>query len=366
MLERIKSHLQKIDWLILSAVILLASFGLVEIYSIALGQGGENFVNFQKQLLFVAGGVGLMFLFSFIDFRFLKSIHRYIYLAAVGILTMVLLLGQTIRGTKGWFSIAGFGIQPVEFVKIALIIFLAWFFSNASFKTRPLKYFTLSGLSTFFLVFLVLAQPDFGSSLLLTFIWIFLLLVAGFDKKYFIVIFLSAAVIFSTAWFLFFKEYQKQRIMTFLQPTQNSLGSGYNTSQAMIAIGSGGLMGRGVGFGSQSQLKFLPEAHTDFIFAVVSEELGFVGASLIFLFYGILFFRCLFLLDRINDDFAIFFILGAVGLIFVEMFVNIGMNIGIAPVVGIALPFLSYGGSSILANFVIIGIIENIIIKSKT
>jgi len=366
MLDRIKLHFQKFDWLIFSSVVLLACFGLVEIYSVALGQGGGDFLNFRKQLVFIFGGVGLLVFFSFIDFRFLKSIHRYIYIGAGLILISVLFLGQTIKGTKGWFSVFGLGIQPVEFVKIALIIFLGWFFSNASFKTRPLKYFILSGLSTFFLVFLVLLQPDFGSSLLLIFIWIFMLLITGFDKKYFLIIFLSAAVIFSVAWFLLFKDYQKQRVMTFLQPTQNSLGSGYNSSQAMIAIGSGGLVGRGVGFGSQSQLKFLPEAQTDFIFAVVSEELGFVGSSLMFLFYGILLFRCLFLLNKINDDFAIFFVLGGVGLIFVEMFINIGMNIGIVPVVGIALPFLSYGGSSILANFVIIGIIENIFIKSKT
>jgi len=333
MLEGIKAHFKKLDWLIIFSTVLLACFGLVEIYSIALGQGGEDFLNFKKQLMFVGLGIILLFLFSYVDFRLFKSIHRYIYIVAVILLILVLVAGHTINGTKGWFSIAGLGIQPVEFVKLALIIFLAWFFSNASFKTRPLKYFILSGLSTFLLVFLVLAQPDFGSALLLIFIWIFLLLTAGFDKKYFIIIILSAAVILSVSWFLLFKDYQKERVLNFLQPASNSLGSGYNISQAMIAIGSGGFAGRGLGFGSQSQLKFLPEAHTDFIFSVVSEELGFAGVALMLLFYGILFFRCLFVLPKINDDFAIFFILGSVGLIFVEMFINIGMNTGIAPVV---------------------------------
>jgi rod shape determining protein RodA len=366
MLNRLRFYFNGFDWLLLSASTLLTVFGLVEIYSIALGQGGGSFLFFQKQLIFLLIGLICFFVFAFIDSHFLKSINRYLYVGAAAILLLVLFFGKTINGTKGWFSIFGLGIQPVEFVKIVLLIFLAWLFSNASFKTRPLRYFIISGFSTFFLVALVLAQPDFGSALILSFIWVFMLLVAGFNKKYFIIIFLSAAIIFTSSWFLFFKDYQKERIMTFIKPSSQSLSQGYNISQAMIAVGSGGLMGRGIGFGSQSQLKFLPEANTDFIFAVVAEELGFLGVGLAIFFYALVFFRSLAALPKIKDDFAIFFILGAVGLIFIEMFINIGMNIGIVPVVGIALPFISYGGSSILANFVIIGIIESIIIKAKT
>jgi len=365
MMERLKLYFKSFDWLLLAAVLLLAFFGLIEIYSIAIGQGGGNFLDFQKQLAFVILGLLSFLGFSLIDSNFFKSFYRYLYIFAVVILSFVLLAGKTINGTKGWFSVAGLGIQPVELVKIVLIVFLARMFSNAAFKTRPLKYFILSGAATLFLVGLVLLQPDFGSALILLFVWIFMLLVAGFNKKYFIVIFLAAAIIFASAWFFFFKDYQKQRVLTFINPTYSSLDQGYNISQAIIAVGSGGLVGRGVGFGSQSQLKFLPEAHTDFIFAVVSEELGFLGVSLMLLFYSVLFFQSLAALRKLNDDFAIFFILGAVGLIFIEMFINIGMNIGIMPVVGIALPFISYGGSSVLANFILVGMIENIIIKSK-
>jgi rod shape determining protein RodA len=365
MMERLKLYFRSLDWLVLAAVLLLAFFGLIEIYSIAMGQGSGNFLDFQKQLIFVILGLLSLLGFSLIDSNFFKSFYRYLYIFAVVILGFVLLAGKTVNGTKGWFSVFGFSIQPVELVKIILIVFLARMFSNAAFKTRPLKYFLLSGMATLALVGLVLLQPDFGSALILLFAWVFMLLVAGFNKKYFIVIFLMAAIVFASAWFFFFKDYQKQRVLTFVNPTYNSLDQGYNISQAIIAVGSGGLVGRGVGFGSQSQLKFLPEAHTDFIFAVVSEELGFLGVSLMLLFYGVLFFRSLAALRRLNDDFAIFFILGAVGLIFIEMFINIGMNIGIMPVVGIALPFISYGGSSVLANFILVGMIENIIIKSK-
>lgn len=208
-------------------------------------------------------------------------------------------------------------------------------------------------------------QPDFGSALILFSIWLLMLIFVGFNRKYFVIIALVGIIAFAGSWFFFFKDYQKQRILTFLNPTRNSLKDGYNISQAIIAVGSGNLTGRGVGFGSQSQLKFLPEAQNDFIFAVISEELGFMGISLVFLFYAVLFFRCFLAVRQGNDDFAIFFILGVVGLIFIEMFINIGMNIGIMPVVGISLPFVSYGGSSILASFIMIGMIENIIIRSK-
>jgi rod shape determining protein RodA len=188
---------------------------------------------------------------------------------------------------------------------------------------------------------------------------------SGFKRKYFAVIFAIFAIVFTVAWFLFFKTYQKERILTFFNPGENSLEQGYNVSQAMIAVGSGGIMGKGVGFGSQSQLKFLPEAHTDFIFAVISEELGFFGVSLIILFFAVFLFRSLAILKKVRNDFEAYIIIGISGLIFVQMFINIGMNLGIMPVVGIALPFVSYGGSSIIASFILAGIIENIAISAK-
>ncbi|HNX10895.1 MAG TPA: rod shape-determining protein RodA [bacterium] len=366
MRELWRNHFKNFDWLLLAAILLLVCFGLIEIYSIAMGQGQGNFTDFRKQLFFVILGSGILVGFSFVDFRFLKSLYRYLYFFGIFLLLAVLVLGQSINGTKGWFSIFGFGIQPVELVKIILIIFLARLFANPAFKSRPLKYFLLSGAATMILVALVLAQPDFGSALILSFIWVFMLIVTGFHRRYFIAILLVAAVIFSSAWLFFFQDYQKERILTFLNPSYNSLNQGYNINQAIIAVGSGGITGRGVGFGSQSQLKFLPESHTDFIFAVVAEELGFLGIVLIFSFYSVFFFRSIRVLEKINDDFAIFVVLGGMGLIFVEMFINIGMNIGLLPVVGIALPFISYGGSSILASLMLVGIIQNIIIKSRS
>lgn len=365
MLSRIRLYLKNFDWLIFAAVVLLIAFSLVEIYSVALGQEKFSLLNFQKQLFFAGAGIVLLFLFAFIDAYSLKSFSLYFYFFGVIILVAVLIFGSVAKGTKGWFNIFGFGLQPVEFVKFILILFLAKYFSGLATKIKTSRHFFTSAFSAFFLIFLVLLQPDFGSALILAAIWLLMIIATGFPKKYFLIIGVAAVVIFVIAWFFLFKPYQKDRVMTFLNPTANSLESGYNISQAMIAVGSGGLTGKGVGFGSQSQLKFLPEAQKDFIFAVIAEELGLLGVLLILGFYSLFFFRCIAALKNINNDFGIYFIIGAAGLIFIQMFINIGMNMGIMPVVGLPLPFVSYGGSSLLSLLILVGVIENIIIKSK-
>ena len=277
----------------------------------------------------------------------------------------VLFFGQEIGGTKSWFHLWGFSLQPVEFIKFILILFLARYFSSASLKINPLKHLAITASGTFIFIALVLMQPDFGSASILFLVWLSMVALAGFKKKYFIVIFLILSILMGASWAFYFEPYQKKRIITLLNPSHDPLESGYNAAQAVIAVGSGGLAGRGLGFGSQSQLKFLPEAQTDFIFAVVSEELGFLGVFLALIFFAVFFYRCLAALKHVNNDFGIFFILGCLCLIFIEMFINIGMNIGILPIVGISLPFLSYGGSAMLSKLMLVGVIESIIIRSK-
>lgn len=365
MFSRIRLYLKHFDWLVFAAVCLLLAFSLVEIYSVALGQEKFSLLNFRKQLGFAGLGIIFLFVFSFIDANFIRSLKKYLYILAVLILVAVLIFGSTIRGTKGWFNIFGFGLQPVEFVKIILIVWLSDFFASLATKVKTAKHFFRSAVGAFFLIFLVLLQPDFGSSLILVSIWLVLIIASGFPWKYLLAIILSGILVFGVAWLFLFKDYQKERVLTFIDPSANSLESGYNISQAMIAVGSGGLTGKGVGFGSQSQLKFLPEAQNDFIFAVIAEELGLLGVLLILGFYSIFFWRSLAAARRLNNDYGIYFILGASGLIFIQMFINIGMNIGIMPVVGLPLPFVSYGGSSLLALMILAGMVENIIIKSK-
>lgn len=365
MKSTILTHLKAFDWPLFAAVLLLSAFGLIEIYSVALGQGDANLSSFYKQAVFIGVGVLLLFIFAFIDYRFLKSLKNYIYLMAVLLLTAVLFFGSHIRGTRGWFDIAGLGIQPVEIAKVMLLIFLAGYFADLATKIKSLKHFFSSAFAAVFLMFLVMLQPDFGSALMLGAVWLVLILVVDFPKKY-IFSFISIMLIsFFIAWSFFFQDYQKKRVATFLNPGENALAEGYNISQAIIAVGSGSWYGKGIGFGSQSQLKFLPEAHTDFIFAVIAEELGFLGSFLVVFFFSLFFIRSIMAVAHLNNDFSVYFILGAVGLIFIQMFINIGMNIGMVPVVGISLPFVSYGGSAIISSFILVGIIQNIIIKSK-
>ncbi len=364
-MNKIINYLKNFDWILFVAVLVLLFIGLAEIYSIALGQEDVSLLNFKKQIFFVLLGVGFLFLFALIDYHVLKSSSNFLYIFAFLMLLAVLFLGTTVRGTTGWFSFGAFGLQPVEFVKIVLIIFLANFFSAVSMKIQPIKRLLWSFGWVFLLVFLVLLQPDFGSSFLLVLIWFVIALAAGFKKKYFVILTLILTIVMAGAWVFLFKDYQKERVLTFLNPSVASLDQGYNVRQAIIAVGSGGISGRGIGFGSQSQLKFLPEAQNDFIFAVIAEELGFLGVILVVSLFFIFFIRCLLSIKHIKNDFGIFFILGASGLIFIEMFINIGMNIGLVPVIGISLPFLSYGGSSMVSTLILVGIIESIIIRSK-
>lgn len=369
MFKRAILYLKNLDWILFSAALLLICFGLAEIYSVAMGQsqiGGDVlFTNFKKQILFCIIGFLAMFFLAFFDYHNLRSYGFYIYLAGALSLVAVLFFGSKIRGTTGWFNLFGFGIQPVEIVKLCLLLFLARYFSDVSIKINPLRHLLISGGAVLILVLLVLLQPDFGSALLLFAIWFGMIFMVGFKKKYFITIILIGLIASGFAWGYLFKDYQKQRIMTFFQPSFNALDQGYNVAQAIIAVGAGGLTGRGIGFGSQSQLKFLPESQNDFIFAVIAEELGFLGVVMVILFFSIIFWRMITSLKKVNNDFGIYFILGAATLLFIEMFINIGMNIGILPVVGISLPFVSYGGSALISSLMILGVVQSIIIRSK-
>ncbi|MDD4901258.1 MAG: FtsW/RodA/SpoVE family cell cycle protein [Patescibacteria group bacterium] len=365
MFNKLIIYLKNFDWILFTSVILLVCFGLAEIYSVALGRSQLDLLNFKKQIIFIIAGVILLFLFAFFDYGSLRSYSGYFYFLGFILLAGVLIFGQVNRGTRGWYNAGGFNLQPVEFIKFVLVLFLAKYFSSTSLKAKGLKHLAVSFSGAIVFIALVLAQPDFGSAFILFLLWLAMVALAGFDKKYFITIFLALAVVFAGSWYFVFQDYQKERISTFLNPSFNALDQGYNVSQAIIAVGAGRLTGRGLGFGSQSQLKFLPEAQTDFIFAVVSEELGFTGVLLILLFFAIFFYRALYYLKKINNDFGIFFILGSVSLIFIEMFINIGMNLGILPVIGISLPFLSYGGSGLISSLMLVGVIESIIIRTK-
>jgi len=357
-------NLKYFDWQLLIVSIILISFGLAALYSVALGRAEQNLLNFKKQLVFFAAGFVLLLFFSLFDYRFFKVYSLHFYIVSVLSLLFVLFFGKTLRGTRGWFSFFGLNIQPVEIAKIALIVILSNFLSHYAPKKETFGFVFLSGLIAGILFLLVILQPDLGSAVIIFLIWFLMMLACGIKKKYVLAILILISLISAGSWFLLFKDYQKERIMTFLDPSRDPYGRGYQVKQAVTAVGAGGFLGRGLGFGSQSQLKFLPAAQTDFIFAVIAEELGLFGIFLLLLFFGIFFYRISKISKNASSDFGIFLALGAGILFFVQFFINIGMNLGIMPVTGISLPFLSYGGSFLISSLVLVGILESIAVRN--
>ncbi len=358
-LKKFFYSLKNSDLIITGIVFILINFSLVIIYGIE-SSSKQDLILFKKQIIFSIIGLILMFIFSQINYKSLNSYAKHLYIISVILLILVLLFGQTIRGTKGWFKIAGFGIQPVEFAKLSIIIWLAYFFSKQARNIDLFKNIFISGVWTGIIVFFVLIQPDFGSAITIFSIWFLLLLVIGIKRKHLLFLIILLIITGLIGWNFFLKPYQKDRILIFLNPSQDPLGRGYNITQAMIAVGGGKLFGRGLGYGSQSQLKFLPENKTDFIFAVIGEELGFIGISLLITLYAILFTRMIVIIQKCENDFGSFLVLGILILFFVQVMINIGMNIGIAPVTGISLPFISYGGSFLIISLIMIGIVQSV------
>lgn len=354
-----RNSLRKFDWILLLLVIVLVAISLAIIYSIDLSQG-DTLQYFPKQTIAFLLGLFFVFIASFFPISFYRTNAKLFYGLAVLLLIAVLFFGQTIRATRGWFNVAGFSFQPAEFAKVGLIIFLAWWINRYGRRFDKWQFVFTSGFLFLVLAGLIMLQPDMGSALVLGGIWFGYLFLTGTKKRYILILIVSALILFLVGWFGFFQDYQKDRIMNFFDASQDPLGVGYNVTQSMIAIGSGQITGRGLGFGSQSQLHFLPEAQTDFIFAVVSEELGFLGSALVLVVYFLILWRLLYIAKRSNDEFSTYLILGIILLFFIHIFINIGAASGFMPVIGVTLPFLSYGGSSLIINMFLIGIAESI------
>lgn len=363
-LKKYLSHLKYFDWLLFFAVVVLLCFGLAALYSIAKSFDEPNFLNLKKQIIFAVTGLILAVIISFFNYNLLKSYGRPVLMVSLILLLAVLFLGATFHGTTGWLNIFGLTVQPVELAKLGLIIILAKFFSDNFRVISDLKFILISGLVTAIFFILTVLQPDFGSALLLFLIWFLLLLIAGVRRLHLISLVALLVIIFAGAWFFLFADYQKDRILTFINPAADPYGRGYHIRQATIAIGAGGITGRGLGFGSQSQLKFLPASQTDFIFAVIAEELGLVGAVLVLSFFTLFFWRLIIIAKRAPDNFGLFLILSGSVWLFSQFFINVGMNVGLLPVTGIGLPFLSYGGSFLLVSLLLVGIAESVASRS--
>ncbi|MFH0779922.1 MAG: rod shape-determining protein RodA [Parcubacteria group bacterium] len=363
MIGNISDKLRKFDWALAAAVFLLFCLGLAAIYSVSLSKAVPDFGNFRKQIVFGAVGFAALVFFGVSNYSGLRVYSRLVQVTTVILLVLVLFIGSIVHGTKGWFMIAGFGLQPVEFAKIALIIVLARFFSNRFQHFQIAKHIIISLFITLSFVILVALQPDLGSAIVLMGIWLLLLAFTGLPKRYFLFMLFIALVLAAIAWTGFLADYQQSRILTFLHPTSDPLGGGYNVTQSIIAIGSGHFFGRGLGSGSQSQLRFIPESQTDFIFAVIAEELGLFGVFLVLAFFAVILYRLFAIARRARDDFGLFLCLGIACVFFIHLFVNVGMNMGLMPVAGISLPFLSYGGSFLVSCLIMVGIAESVAVR---
>lgn len=358
--------LSKFDWLLAAAAMILIAFGLSAIYSVALSTQGGDLGFMVKQGIALVVGLVFALGLAFSNYRLFRNWTVPLYLFSLGLLIAVVLFGSTIRGTTGWFTLFGFSFQPVEMVKVVVVLVLAKYFSERARRQFGWREILGSGLIALIPAGLVELQPDLGSALVIVGVWVCLLFFAGLKWKQAAVLFFLALVTASFAWFVAFDDYQHERVMTFLDPSRDPLGRGYNVTQAIIAIGSGGVFGKGLGFGSQSQLKFLPESQTDFIVAVIAEELGFVGLVLLLLAFGLLFYRLLSLVRRAHDDFTSYLLLGIMAVFVIQVTVNVGMNLGLLPVTGIGLPLVSYGGSSLLMALILIGFAESVAVRTSS
>lgn len=353
-----KITFRNFDWYLLGAVLLLVSIGVAAIYSVDLSRD-QGLLFFKKQLIALGLGFVLLLVVSFTQYSLWRNLAKWLYLFSLTLLVLVLFFGERVNNARSWFTFPGFSFQPVELAKLGLILILAYIISRFGRRFERALFFYGTGIISFLSVVLVIVQPDLGSAIILGLIWFGLILFVGSRRLYILTTVLAILLVAIGGWFFFLQDYQKERLQIFINPNRDPLGSGYNLTQSVIAVGAGKIFGRGLGFGSQSQLHFLPEAQTDFIFAVIGEELGFAGVLALIVLFLVIFWRLIVLIRKTNDDFVAITASGVLILFFVQFLTNIGANIGLLPITGITLPFVSYGGSSLLVNMLIIGIIQS-------
>ncbi|MBI3888844.1 rod shape-determining protein RodA [Candidatus Nomurabacteria bacterium] len=349
--------LKRIDWLLVFFIIPIVVAGLVTMKSFTPLQSSVDF--FGKQVIWVVLSFAVFFIFSFVDFRFLKRTNVLValFLSLSFLLVILIVLGHISHGAKSWFNLGLFSFQPVDVMKLVLVLVLAKYFSRRHVEIRNFKHIFISGFYAFVPLVLVLLQPDLGSAMVVFFIWLGMVMVSGISKVHLFAVFAVGILVFVSLWFVAFKPYQKARIYSFINPLADIHKTGYNVFQSTIAVGSGELVGKGLGFGTQSRLKFLPVPQSDFIFAAFAEEWGFVGCALILILYCLVIWRILRSASLGASNFEILFGMGMAIYFMSHILVNVGMNIGIMPVTGIPLPFMSYGGSHLLTEFAGLGIL---------
>jgi len=347
----------KVDWYLILPAFLLSSLALFTLISF-----GEVSARFIKQSVWVVFGLILFVVLQRTNLYFLKN-RKFIlglYILSIVALLILFVSGHVAKGAQSWIRLGFFSIQPTDPAKLALILILAKYFSKRFVEISVFKHIFISGLYAGVLGLLVLLQPDFGSAVTIFAIWGGIIFISGLSKKHILFLATIGLLIMTLAWNFAFKQYQKDRVINFIHPMRDIRGSGYNQYQAVIAVGSGQMLGKGIGYGTQSKLKFLPEYQTDFIFSAFAEEWGFVGVAIVLLLFMTMLLRILYVAMKASSNFNALIASGVFIFFGIHIFINIGMNLGVMPITGIPLPFMSYGGSHILIEFIALGIVSNI------
>jgi rod shape determining protein RodA len=348
------------DWTLLGMVLLIAFMGIVNLYSATSGAEGLGSPLYLKQIFWLLIGLVLMITVAFIEYRFYSDFAYIIYMIALVLLMTVLGYGIITSGAQRWFRVGIFSLQPSEFVKISFILAMAKFFQRPPHREGySLKTLLIPFLMLILPMLLILKQPDLGTAIILFFILLSILFFVKVRWSTLLTLFLVGASVLPIVW-NFLKEYQKKRIITFFNPELDPLGAGYHLIQSKIALGSGGIIGKGFMHGTQSKLGFLPEQQTDFIFSALGEEWGLIGALIVLGLYAALILWGLRIAVESKDRFGAILAFGVVAMLFWHIFINIGMTLGMMPVVGIPLPLLSYGGSFLVSTLVGIGLLLNV------
>ncbi len=357
MLKHLKTN---IDWILFFATLPLLAAGLVAMYSFVPTETAlvDNYF-FTKQILWIVVSLVFFFGLSFVDFSFLKRTDVLVTLFVLSCLSLIFLLlfGSEVKGAQSWLSIAGFTVQPADPIKLIVILITAKYLSRRHIEIAHVRHILVSGFYAFVPFALVLLQPDFGSAIVIFFIWLGMISVSGISKKHLLAVFIMGVISFMLLWSFGFTDNQKARIVTFLNPLTDIQGAGYNAFQSTVAVGSGEVFGKGVGYGTQSRLQFLPEYETDFIFASFAEEWGFVGVVILLALFAVVVWRILANAIAGETNFEILFGVGLAALFMSYITIHIGMNIGLLPVTGLPLPFVSYGGSHLVTEFIGLGIL---------
>lgn len=356
------------DFFLLGSTLILTSFGVIMIYSATLGTDLEGWTLVSlplRQVVYAVVGLVLLVILASMDYRYLEYVRWPLYGLSIALLILVLFVGRETYGAVRWIDLGFFDLQPSEVAKPLMVITLACYLARRAEKVSSFSTFLLSLLYLLPLVGLVFIQPDLSTAIVLMAIWLGMVWMGGVRPAYLLGLVLAAIPTGVLAWQYLLKDYQKARLLLFLDPYQDLWGGGYNILQAWTAIGSGGWLGKGFGQGTQSQLHFLPVRHSDFIFAVLCEELGFLGAMALIVMLVLFLWQILQVAARSEDPLGRLIAVGVAAWLTFQSIVNIGMNLGVMPVTGLPLPFISYGGSSLLSILVALGFVQSVSVHRR-